>query len=126
MVIAEDKKILAVDDEQIMRDIYFQVFHRAGYPIDLARDATEALAMLMANPSDYGCAIIDYYMPGMNGVDLVKRIKTSDLLKNIPVLMISTENDSACKKRGREAGAVTWITKPVTNNQLLKAVSTYA
>ena len=61
-------------------------------------------------------------MPGMNGIDLVKEIRTMPEYKFTPVLVLTTESEQEVKQRGRAAGATGWIVKPFNPEVLLSVL----
>jgi two-component system chemotaxis response regulator CheY len=67
-------------------------------------------------------AIVDYNMPGMNGVELIQKIRGGAVNKALPILMVTTEHEEARKQEARAAGATGWITKPFDQDALINLV----
>lgn len=83
------KKILIVDDEENIRFLYKEELEDVGYNVDLASNALEAEAKLLENKFDL--IILDIKMPGMNGVEFLKKLRLTD--KKTPVIMCSAYSD---------------------------------
>ena len=83
-------------------------------------DAAEAMQQLQLN--NFDLVISDVNMPGMNGIDLVKEIRTMPDYKFTPVLVLTTESEQEIKQRGRAAGATGWIVKPFNPEVLLSVL----
>jgi two-component system chemotaxis response regulator CheY len=67
--------------------------------------------------------ITDLNMPNMDGIELIKHIRTRSSHKHIPILMLTTESQPAKKEAAKAAGATGWIVKPFRPDQLLAAVN---
>jgi DNA-binding NtrC family response regulator len=110
--------ILAIDDEEIMREILDALLTREGYDVRIASGAAEGLEL--ARSMSFDAAIIDMMMPGMDGMSTLEELKKID--DDLPVLMItafaSVENAIAAMKRG----AFDYITKPFKNDEVLVVV----
>jgi two-component system chemotaxis response regulator CheY len=107
--------ILVVDDSLPMRSVIKKTFKSAGYgssEFHEAANGKEALEVMETGWIDI--VITDYNMPVMDGMELLKTIKQSDLLKDIPVVIISTEGNEAKIQEFMDSGAAGYITKPFT------------
>jgi two-component system nitrogen regulation response regulator NtrX len=111
------KTILVVDDERDIREALEGVLTDEGYNVVVAANAEEALTELFKNPSDL--VILDIWMPGMDGVDALKEIKTK--FPNLPVIMISGHGTIETAVKTTKLGAYDFIEKPLS---LDKAVLT--
>lgn len=102
------QKILVADDEESMRWVLSKALKRKGFNVDLAVDGRQAMSMIQEN--DYDLAIVDIRMPGINGLDLLDRIRElkNDLLVVIMTAEASMKNAVEAMKRG----AYDYITKP--------------
>ena len=114
-----DKKILVVDDEITIRELYVKVLTKSGYTVFAAGSAEEALELLEESP--YLVYFLDLNLPGMNGVELCRNIK-----KQLPVSIIYAVTGyatffeiSSC----REAGFDDYFTKPVQLSDLTEAAA---
>lgn len=114
------KMILTVDDSASMRQAVSFALRAAGYDVVEADDGTDAVGKL-SGPIQL--VITDLNMPRMDGIELIKHIRTRSNHKHIPILMLTTESQPAKKEAAKAAGATGWIVKPFRPEQLLAAVS---
>jgi adenylate cyclase len=110
--------ILIVDDHVENRDLLRQRLDREGFKTAVAENGLDALAMLETERIDL--VLLDVLMPGMDGIEVLHRIKTSDTLKSIPVIMISALDEIERVVHCIENGAEDYLTKPF-NPVLLRA-----
>ena len=113
----KEKRILVVDDEEQIRDIYSQVFSRAGYTVQTAESAEEALDII--EEEQFPVMFLDINLPGMNGVDLCRKIRKASP-KSVPYAVTgygSLFDAVDCM----EAGFEDYFTKPVSLSKLLEA-----
>jgi len=113
-------KILAVDDSASMRQMVTFTLKGAGYEVEEAADGQQALDK--AKGGKFNLVISDVNMPVMDGITLIKELRTLADYKFIPILMLTTESTSDKKQEGKSAGATGWIVKPFNPDQLLATV----
>lgn len=119
----KQKRILIVDDVNTYRVALSSFLEKLGFAkIDMAEDGNQAFDMLLeAQGSEpYGLVFSDINMPECNGIELVKRIKSSSTLKNTPVVMVSTENESTMVLDAISLGAANYIIKPFSADVLIQ------
>ncbi|WP_457553536.1 response regulator [Desulfobacula sp.] len=107
--------ILIVDDSLPMRSVIKRTLKAAGYgnsDFHEAANGKEALELMKNGWIDI--VMTDYNMPVMNGLELIRALKKDDILKDIPVVVISTEGNKAKIKTFMESGAAGYVTKPFT------------
>ena len=114
-------KLLIVDDSNMQRDMIKFALKDGGYP-DITEAATGEEALKKANETAYDLIITDINMPGINGFELVKRLRAMPIYETKPILVLTTENTDEMKMRGKNAGATGWIIKPFAPTQLIKAI----
>lgn len=114
------KTILAVDDSVSMRQVIAFALRTAGYEVLEASDGTEAVTKLSG---PVHMVITDLNMPKMDGIELIKHIRTKSAHKHIPVLMLTTESQPEKKEAAKAAGATCWMVKPFRPEQLTAVVS---
>ena len=114
------RRILAVDDSATMRQMINFTLRQAGYDVIEASDGREALGKLESDRVDL--IITDLYMPNLDGIELIKRVRSSAIHRFTPILMLTTESQEAKKLEGQAAGATGWIVKPFQPEQLVKVV----
>ncbi|ABO21986.1 response regulator [Shewanella loihica] len=115
------KKILAVDDSASMRQMVGFTLKTAGFDVTEACNGDEALTQ--AKSQDYDLVISDVNMPVMDGITLIRNLRSLPNYKFTPLLMLTTESGSEKKQEGRSAGATGWIVKPFNPDQLLATVN---
>jgi DNA-binding response OmpR family regulator len=114
-----DKKILVVDDEKAILNLLKQAFSRAGFEVRPAESAEEA-AKIMAQ-EDITVMFLDLNLPGMNGMDLCRRIKKD---KPMAIVFAVTGYASLFELADcREAGFDDYFKKPVDTKSLIKAAN---
>jgi two-component system chemotaxis response regulator CheY len=104
------KRIIVVEDFNTSRQIIKRTLENMGYQVDEASDGREALKFFDGGRVDM--VVTDYNMPNMDGVSLVEYIRSKEVYKYIPILVLSTETNSDKQKRAREAKITGWIKKP--------------
>jgi len=106
-------KILVVDDFSTMRRIIKNLLRDLGFTnMDEADDGTTALPMLHNGSFDF--LITDWNMPGMQGIDLLKAVRSDPKLKELPVLMVTAESKRDQIIEAAQAGVNGYIVKPFT------------
>lgn len=110
-------KILVVDDEAIMREILSDILIYEGYKVFTAMDAESALELLKTEPFDI--IVTDIKMPGIDGIELMKRIKR--ISSQIDIIVITAYETTESKEEAAKLGAMDYITKPV-NVEYITAV----
>ena len=112
-----DTKILAVDDSPTMRRIIVNTLKRAGYTdVIEASDGRDALEKL--NTDRIILVITDWNMPQMDGLTLVKALRSSDEFKQLPILMITTRSVRDDIVKALKAGVNNYIVKPFSPETL--------
>lgn len=114
--------IMTVDDSKAVRLTIALALKQAGHHIIEAASGEEALELLKTEKVDL--IISDFNMPGMDGSQLVRKIKTHQDYCSIPVVMLTTENAKGRLAEAKEAGAVGWMNKPFKAEHLVAAVKT--
>jgi putative two-component system response regulator len=114
------KNILLVDDDE-MHLSTAEMFLEDEYEIHKAMSGEEALKYLYNNEFTPDMIMLDIIMPGMDGWEVFKRIKAIGLLKNVPIVFLTSIEDE--KERARELGAVDYITKPYNKEFLKNTIS---
>ena len=109
----KNMKILVVDDFSTMRRIIKNLLKDLGFSnIQEADDGSTALPMLQQGDFDF--VVIDWNMPGMQGIDLLRAIRADDSLKHLPVLMVTAEAKKEQIVAAAQAGVNGYVVKPFT------------
>ncbi|MBU0665599.1 MAG: response regulator [Proteobacteria bacterium] len=113
--------ILCVDDEPINLALLKAVLEPKGYQTVLVHDGEAALAKLHSEQIDL--VLLDVMMPGMDGFEVCRRIKADEVLRNIPVVMITGYAAREQRIRGIEAGAEDFLAKPFDSTEVLARIT---
>ena len=103
------KKILAVDDSETHLQEIAEALRADGYEMVLARSGEEALQLLAAQPVD--CILLDLLMPGIGGQETCRRVKSTPVMRDIPIVMLTAIDDRDAMIEGLGAGADDYIAK---------------
>ncbi len=113
-------KILAVDDSASMRGMVAFTLRGAGHEVTEAENGQ--LALEVARNSSFELVLADVNMPVMDGLSMVRALRTRPEYKGVPILMLTTESHTERKMEGKAAGATGWLIKPFDPEQLLATV----
>ena len=113
--------ILAVDDSASMRQMVSFTLKGAGFDVVEAVDGVDALNK--AKGQKFDLVISDVNMPNMDGLTLIKELRSTPGFQYTPMLMLTTESSSDKKMEGKAAGATGWIVKPFNPDQLLATIN---
>lgn len=114
------KIIMTVDDSASVRQMVSFSLKQAGYRVLEAVDGKDALSKL--NGESIHMLLTDLNMPNMNGIELIRQVRSSAAHKFVPIVMLTTESQAEKKQEGKAAGATGWIVKPFKPEQLLAVV----
>jgi two-component system, chemotaxis family, chemotaxis protein CheY len=114
-------RILAVDDSAAMRQMVGITLTGAGHQVEQACDGCEALQI--AERHKFDLVITDVNMPNMDGITLVRELRTRANYKYVPLLVLTTEATQERKQQGKAAGATGWLVKPFNPERLLATIA---
>lgn len=112
------QKALVVDDSRAIRGILKRMLSEYGFVVLQAADGVEGLRALEGEAADISLLCVDYNMPNMNGIDLLRNMRADSRFKDIPAIMITTETHLRSMVAAFEAGATEYIMKPFTAEML--------
>lgn len=115
--------ILVVDDSLINRKILYNLLSKAGYEVGLVGGGKEALAEIAQKRPDL--LLLDILMPEMDGLELCRLLKKHPATSEIPIIFISSLDNTSDKVNGFAAGGVDYITKPFQPSEVLARISTH-
>jgi DNA-binding NtrC family response regulator len=116
---ADVARVLVVDDEEVVRRAYARVLARHGFAVGVAADAEAALVELRGRR--YDAVLSDVSMPGLSGIDLVKRLRAEG--DDVPVvLMTGDPRILSLSGRAVEHGVTRYLSKPVESDTLVTAL----
>ena len=116
------KRVLIVEDDQLIRDVLDEHLSSDGYETDLARTIPEARARMAANPPSL--IVLDLMLPGRSGWDFLRERQTDSALAQIPVVVISAAPHNRILE-AKELGANAFLSKPFDLDALSALLSTY-
>ncbi|EXI67167.1 MAG: hypothetical protein AW08_02269 [Candidatus Accumulibacter adjunctus] len=115
------KTIFLVDDSATILLSVSSILGKAGYAVEKAANAEEALQKFNAGVK-VDLLITDLNMPGMNGIELIKKVRSLAAYRFLPILFLTTESQQSRKVEAKAAGASGWIVKPATADDLLNTI----
>jgi DNA-binding response OmpR family regulator len=116
-MMADEKTILLVEDDESLAEILVMALESKGYAVKTACDGQKGFEMLSEAPPQL--AILDVMMPKMDGFQLCRMIKFDDNFKHIPVIMLTARAQDEDKASGKEVGADLFLTKPCDIKEFL-------
>jgi CheY-like chemotaxis protein len=116
----QPRKILIVDDSRLMVKMYEMMLR--AYPTVPALDGIEALERLDEH-DDIDAMILDINMPNMSGLEVLSRLREDGRLDRLTVIIVTTDGHEDEIRRGLEAGAAAYLTKPFDADRLLSTIA---
>lgn len=113
-------RILIVEDELAISEMLTFVLEKQGFDVVVADNYDEALNTLVEPYPDL--VLLDWMFPGGNGISLAKKIKSIDLSRHIPIIMLTARAEEDDKVRGLEVGADDYMTKPFSPKELIARI----
>ena len=113
-------KILIVEDEPEIRELLSFTLSRDGYDVLEAETAEAALVKMDSRMPDL--AVVDWMLPGMDGVELARRIRRDEVGSDLPIIMLTARGDEPDKLKSFASGVDDYITKPFSPRELLARV----
>lgn len=112
--------ILLVEDEAPIREMLRLPLERAGYTVAEAEDAEQGQQQVYEQTPQL--ILLDWMLPGMSGLDFIRRLRKEPLAREIPIIMLTAKTEEADKIRGLDVGADDYITKPFSPRELLARI----
>lgn len=121
--IQENDVVLVIDDDQTNIEIIIESLKAAGLTIISARNGEMGIKRaIFSHPN---LILLDVMMPGVDGFETCRRLKSEPTTRNIPILFMTALNDEDSKVQGFDVGGVDYITKPVGQREVLARVQTH-
>lgn len=115
------KLVLVVDDCRTTKKIVSLYLNNAGFKTILAGNGVEAIEKLVTSEVDI--IISDLNMPQMDGAGLIEWVRTNPSYRDIPLVILTTENDNIRKSELLNNGATAFLTKPITKENLIEEIT---
>ena len=116
--------ILVVEDSPSELELISHFLNESGYKVIKATDGKEALEKLELEKPDL--VITDVVMPGMSGFELCRSLKRNPATQKVPIVICSSKNQEIDRLWAMRQGADTYVTKPYTREELLRAIKSVA
>ncbi len=113
--------VLVADDDEDVRELVVFRLERAGYRVVTAGDGEEAMDVALSRRP--AVCVIDVMMPKLNGYEVTERLRASDELADVAILLLTASVDEASVERGFAAGADDYIKKPFSPAELAERVA---
>jgi len=111
--------VLIVDDSAAIRKILHRVLVQADVPLGKVHEANDGLeALEKLKVEKVGLILSDINMPNMDGIELLGKLKNDDDFKTVPIVMVTTEGSQAKVMQALQLGAVGYVRKPFTAEQI--------
>jgi two-component system chemotaxis response regulator CheY len=114
------KKVLIVDDSEFVRNYHSAILRDASFQVITAGDGTEALEKLFTNDCDL--VLTDINMQRMDGYEFIRRVRAEKQYQQLPIVIISTDDQPKHRKKGFDAGANLYIVKPCSPEVMLETL----
>jgi DNA-binding response OmpR family regulator len=112
------KKILWIEDDKFLRSILVKKFESSGHTVLKAENGEEAMSILTTETPDI--IVIDILLPGINGFDILQKIKANEKLNNIPIIILSNINKPSDVEKAKTLGAQKFLVKSsVSLNEII-------
>ncbi|MCX5787237.1 MAG: response regulator [Elusimicrobia bacterium] len=111
------RKVLLAEDDPVFRELVSDILQEAGYEVVAGENGQEALDLLLTRGADM--AVLDLNMPVMDGLELTRRIRSDERLKEMPILMLTVRSYVEDQITGFDRGADDYLTKPFDRKMLI-------
>ena len=118
--VPKKRKIIIVDDDLLIRETVRLALDHAGYLVTAIGDPARALAAVRAEKPDL--VIMDLYMPGFDGRELVRSMKSDPDIASTPVILFTGSTEPIDVVSGLQSGAVEYLAKPIDGEVLLSKI----
>jgi len=109
--------VLVVEDEAALQQVLAYNLERAGFAVEQAFDADEALTLIAERAPDL--IVLDWMLPYMSGLELCRQLRRKSATANLPVIMLTARTEEPDRLRGLDTGADDYITKPFSIDELV-------
>lgn len=116
-------KILSVDDSATMRKVVGRTVAVLGFDLMEATNGEEAIELIKADPNEVALVILDVNMPVLDGEETLHRMKADPDMRDIPVMMLTTESERSRVLGFIQSGAANYLMKPFSQDDLAAKIT---
>jgi two-component system chemotaxis response regulator CheY len=117
------RKILVVDDSPTLVKFVSYSLKSSGYEVVGASDGMDALEKVSHLETNVDLVITDLNMPNIDGYELIATLRRNDKFADVPIIILSSEEDDEDKQKGEKVGATSYLVKPFKSSVLLAEVA---
>lgn len=114
------RHVLLIEDEANITEAIRFLLTRDGWQVDTHADGSDAVEVIRA--ADPNLVILDVMLPGKSGMDILRELRDCEVLRDLPVLMLTARGQSRDRELAEKAGVSRFMTKPFSNAEVLTAV----
>jgi FixJ family two-component response regulator len=118
--VSRDLEIAVIDDDPSFRVALVESLSSLGYGADGYASAEEYIGLILIGGKSFDCVVTDIHMPGMSGLDLMKRLAAGG--STTPVVLITARSDTNLEAKAAAAGAARLLRKPFEINDLIECI----
>jgi two-component system, chemotaxis family, chemotaxis protein CheY len=115
-------KVLSADDSLMIRRVIKNAVDVLGFEFLEAKDGQEAIEIMEKEYLNVGLVLLDWNMPRLNGLEVLKKLKSDDRFRPIPVVMVTTEVERTRVIEAISAGAKNYVMKPFSHEDLMAKI----
>jgi DNA-binding LytR/AlgR family response regulator len=115
------KSVLIIEDDLVLRELTSTILLANDFVVDSAENGKDGLKLI--NKNNYDVILCDIMMPGMNGFEVLKRLRSANLSSHPVFIYITAKSERIDLRKGMELGADDFITKPYTSKELLNSIN---
>jgi two-component system cell cycle response regulator DivK len=119
------RTVLVVEDNDMNMQLVEYLLEEGGYAIAKASSGEEALAMTSSNAIPFDLILMDIHLPGMDGLSVVRAMKSSGVTRDVPILALTAHAMRGDRDRFLEAGCDGYISKPIDVKTFLSSIKPY-
>jgi two-component system chemotaxis response regulator CheY len=114
------RKIIIAEDSVSIREAIAFGLEAEGYEVEKAENGLEALKKFDGSKIDM--LLTDFHMPEMNGLELIRNVRNLEGYRNLPILVLTTENQKELILQAKQAGGTGWLAKPFSMEKLVQTI----
>jgi len=115
------RRLLVVEDEPDVAQLLAMMLRRAGYNVDVAGDAAEAMQCLQRGT--YAALTLDLLLPDQNGISIIRQLRANPATVNLPIIVVSAKVEEGRLAINGDFSAIDWLGKPIDEARLVAAIS---